>query len=86
MEDRTFIDPEKFALEFASSNTERVDFDDGQLVHNSKNFLMSYLTAYYLVENFNKIESELFNSTEKTNFADLTFEQLKNKVRNLNKY
>nr|WP_238759915.1 hypothetical protein [Tetragenococcus halophilus] len=29
MEDRTFIDPEKFALEFASSNTERVDLTMG---------------------------------------------------------
>ncbi|WEV57030.1 hypothetical protein [Ligilactobacillus acidipiscis] len=86
MGDRTFIDPEKFALEFASSNTECVDFDDGKLVQNSKQFLMSYLTAYYLVESFNKMENESFNNNEKTNFADLTFEQLKDKVRNLNKY
>lgn len=86
MDDRTFIDPEKFAFEFASSNTKCGDFNDQKLVDKSKNFLMSYLTAYYLVEKFNDIEGKTFKDQAQTNFSDLTFEQLKDKVRNLNKY
>lgn len=86
MSNRTFIDEEKFALAFAKSNTKCSEFDDKQIVRKSKEFLMSYLTAYYLVQKFNGIEKESFSNATKTNFEDLTFEQLKKKVRDLNKY
>lgn len=84
MSERTQIDPEKFALNFASSNYEK-GLDKKELVKEAKGYLISYLTAYYLAKDFNHAEEKSFDK-DGTQFQDLSFEELINRVRDLNKY
>lgn len=85
MAERTFIDAEKFALSFANTTATPLD-DKAEVVSTAKKYLLSYLTAYYLVEDFNDIEKENFKSETETHFRDMTFEQLLDRVQHLNKY
>ncbi|WP_125589042.1 hypothetical protein [Companilactobacillus jidongensis] len=84
MSERTQIDPEKFALNFASSNYEK-GLDKKELIKESKDYLISYLTAYYLAQDFNNAEQKSFDK-DGTQFQDLSFEDLISRVRDLNKY
>ncbi|MCI1987112.1 MAG: hypothetical protein LKJ69_10150 [Lactobacillus sp.] len=85
MADRTFIDSAKFALSFADSTAEPVT-DEAAVVPEAKKYLLHYLTAYYLVEDFNAVEASNFNSTTETHFKDLSFGELLKRVQTLNKY
>ncbi|KRK47421.1 hypothetical protein [Secundilactobacillus kimchicus] len=85
MSDRAMIDPEKFALGFANSNL-AAGAEPSEVVAEAKKYLLSYLTAYYLVADFNGIESQNFNSPEEKPFKDLTFDELIDRVSQLNKY
>ncbi len=86
MADRTLIDSKKFALNFADSITQK-GFDNSKIVEEAKKYLLSYLTAYYLVEDFNNIEKQNFDGPKtETRFADMSFEQLMERVKDLNKY
>ncbi|WP_288488604.1 hypothetical protein [uncultured Limosilactobacillus sp.] len=85
MNERTFIDPEKFALSFAKSALIK-NVSNEELTKNAKKFLLSYLTAYYLTIDFNSIERKNFNSKNTKQFEDMTFEELLNRVGKLNKY
>lgn len=85
MSERTFIDPEKFALSFADSTTKQSD-KNAEVVSSAKQYLLDYLTAYYLVKDFNTVEAENFNSSTATHFEDMTFGELLNRVQTLNKY
>lgn len=85
MAERTLIDAEKFALNFAGTTAVPVQ-NKADVVKAAKKYLLSYLTAYYLVEDFNHIEEKNFNSDTETHFKDMTFEQLMERVQKLNKY
>lgn len=85
MAERTFINAEKFALSFADAAAAPVT-DKADVVPAAKKYLLSYLTAYYLVEDFNGIEKENFKSETETHFKDMTFDQLLDRVQQLNKY
>jgi hypothetical protein len=85
LNERTLIDPEAFALKFAqTAQTEAIA--DKDLAIAAKKFLLSYLTAYYLVDDFNAIERTNFKRVDEKKFQDLTFEELLNRVKSLNKY
>lgn len=85
MSDRTFIDPEKFALSFADS-TAKPTGDKADVVPAAKKYLLHYLTAYYLVEDFNAEEAKNFTSRSETHFEDMSFGELMDRVQTLNKY
>lgn len=89
MSSRMVIDPKKFALGFADTATQK-GINQGKVVEEAKKYLLSYLTAYYLVDDFNKVEQQNFEAAGKQDgeqrFEDMTFEQLMDRVRNLNKY
>ncbi len=53
---------------------------------NSENDLLSYLTAFYLIEDFNKMENSNFNSENEKKFEDLSFNELIDRVKHLNRY
>lgn len=85
---RTFIDPKEFALGFAEVASSQ-NIDNAELVESAKQYLLYYLTARYLVEDFNAAEQENFVSASngsESKFADLSFEELMQRVKNLNKY
>lgn len=85
MIDRTLIDPEVFAKGFADASATPVrDHDD--VVKAAKKYLLNYLTALYLVEDFNAIEKKNFTSTTETHFEDMTFPELMKRVQEMNKY
>lgn len=89
MAERTFIDPKEFATNFASAIMSGERFNEKTIVEDSKKYLISYLTSYYLVEDFNKMENKNFKdaSTGKdVKFKDMTFAQLLERVKELNKY
>ncbi|AUI72027.1 hypothetical protein COSHB9_04350 [Companilactobacillus alimentarius] len=85
MKDRTFVNPEKFALGFASASV-IPNSDKSQTVSEAKKYLLNYLTAYYLVEEFNTVENKNFDSNTETHFEDMTFPQLMERVKKMNKY
>ena len=85
MADRTLIDSGKFAMEFAESVSKK-DVDNSKILDEAKKYLLSYLTAYYLIEDFNKIENTNFNSTDEKKFKDLSFNKLMARVKQLNRY
>lgn len=78
------IDPEKFALRFISSLD--FDFNAKDLEGMAKRELAAYLSAYFLVEKFNKIENENFDHTQPDNLSNLGFTDLLKHVTKLNKY
>lgn len=85
MADRTLIDPEKFATNFASASALPIK-DEDDVVKAAKKYLVNYLTAMYLVEDFNSVEKKNFNSDSEIHFQDMTFPELINRVKDLNKY
>lgn len=86
MSDRLFIDPATFAESFAGAATQ-ADVETSQVTQAAKRYLLSYLTAYYLVNDFNQIEAQNFQSPAETvKFKDMSFEQLLDRVSKLNQY
>jgi len=86
MSARTIIDPEQFARSFANAATQ-AGVDTKQVTQAAKKYLLSYLTAYYLVNDFNQIEGQNFQSPAETvKFKDMSFEQLLDRVSKLNQY
>lgn len=85
MDERTFIDPKDFSLRFAQTAVEKKVQND-ELVKAAKKFLLSYLTAYYLVDDFNGIERQNFGTADAKKFKDMTFSELLERVSELNKY
>ncbi|MDO4679725.1 MAG: hypothetical protein Q4A55_00390 [Aerococcus sp.] len=85
MEKGTFIDAEKFAFNFATAFSHPIS-SQADTVRAAKKYLLKYLTAYYLVEEFNGIEQTNFNSKTETHFKDMTFDELMHRVQHLNKY
>lgn len=66
MAERTFIDPDKFALSFSKTVAEG-NVPVSEFVDKAKEQLLAYLTAYYLVQDFDKNESQNFVSKEDKN-------------------
>ncbi|HJE87242.1 MAG TPA: hypothetical protein K8U88_06605 [Levilactobacillus hammesii] len=86
MSARTFIDPATFAQSFANAATQS-GVETKQVTQAAKQYLLSYLTAYYLVSDFNQIEGQNFQTPQDTvKFKDMSFEQLLDRVSQLNKY
>lgn len=85
MDKRTIIDPDQFAMQFAKSNYAKW-FNEKEVVVEAKKFLLSYLTAYYLIQDFDDTERQNFEQTTDKKFQDMSFEELMNKVIHLNKY
>ena len=52
----------------------------------AKKELAAYLSAYFLVEKFNKIESQNFDKSQPLDLSDLGFDALLKHVADLNKY
>lgn len=61
------IDPEKFARAVVSGSDLKSDDD----LRASKNALKRYLTAYLLIEDFNKLEKDSFKISNSSNFEYL---------------
>jgi len=78
------INPEKFALQFIASVN--FDFDETELENMAKKELAAYLSAYFLAEKFNKIESKNFDKSQSPDLSDLGFDALLKHVADLNKY
>ncbi|WP_076459840.1 hypothetical protein [Limosilactobacillus caccae] len=85
MEERTLIDGQEFAMRFAQVAV-RENYRDAELTMAAKKFLLSYLTAYYLVDDFNSIERTNFTSEDTKKFKDMSFDELLKRVSELNKY
>jgi hypothetical protein len=85
MEERTLIDGQEFALRFAQAAV-RENYRDAELTMAAKKFLLSYLTAYYLVDDFNSIERTNFTKEDTKKFKDMSFDELLKRVSELNKY
>ncbi|ABJ56121.1 hypothetical protein [Oenococcus oeni] len=85
MTERTFIDPEKFALSFSKTVAEG-NVPVSEYVDKAKEQMLAYLTAYYLVQDFDKNESKNFGSREDKKFSDLSFNELLTRIAQLNKY
>lgn len=85
MEERTLIDGQEFAMRFAQAAVQE-NYRDAELTMAAKKFLLSYLTAYYLVDDFNSIERTNFTSEDTKKFKDMSFEELLKRVSELNKY
>ncbi len=85
MTDRTLIDPKRFAEGFASAVASPIAEKD-DVVKEAKQYLLNYLTALYLVEDFNATEKTNFNSKTDVHFEDMTFPELMKRVQNMNKY
>lgn len=83
--ERTLINTEQFAMRFAEVATQQ-QFSNQELTGKAKQFLLSYLTAYYLANDFNQIEHSNFTQATDKHFADMSFAELLDNVRNLNKY
>ncbi|QEA59457.1 hypothetical protein FGL74_06995 [Leuconostoc koreense] len=77
------IDPEKFALQFLESF--KLNFDTKNLEGMAKQQLAAYLSAYFLVEKFNEIESKNFDQSQPS-LSDLGFDELLKHVSELNNY
>lgn len=85
MADRVLIDPAKFAIKFAESISKK-DVASSEILNEAKKYLLSYLTAFYLIEDFNKMENSNFNSENEKKFEDLSFNELIDRVKHLNRY
>ncbi|WP_125581028.1 hypothetical protein [Levilactobacillus cerevisiae] len=84
MADRTVIDPATFARGFASAATQ-AGIDTNKITPAAKTYLLSYLTAFYLANDFNQAEAQNL-ATPAVKFQDMSFEQLLERVSQLNKY
>lgn len=85
MGDRTIIDSQSFSVKFAQIAIMK-DFKNEVLAKEEKRFLLSYLTAYYLVDDFNAIEEKNFGTANAEEFKDMSFDELLKRVSELNKY
>lgn len=65
--DRVVIDPDEFARAVVSGSNLKADDD----IRASKDALKRYLAAYFLIEKFNKLESEPFKFSNSANFEYL---------------
>ncbi|QLL73523.1 hypothetical protein [Lactobacillus crispatus] len=74
------IDPEKFAFEFAKV-ARKMNYKNSDLIPEAKKFLLSYLSAYYLISDFNKIEQTDFKNGDG---KELSFDQLIDKIQQMN--
>ena len=79
--EHTKMNPEKFAYNFATV-ARQMNYSNQELIPEAKKFLLSYLTAYYLIGDFNKLEETDFNGKNK--LSDLSFDELVDKIQNLN--
>lgn len=76
------IDPNEFAIAFINSlGTNKSHNNIEQL---AKDNLAAYLSAYFLIEKFNELDAKNFNS--ESDWHELSFAELLNKVTELNKY
>ncbi|AVK61475.1 hypothetical protein C5Z25_06700 [Lactobacillus sp. CBA3605] len=64
---KVMIDPDKFARAVVSGSNLKAEDD----LRASKDGLKRYLQAYFLIEKFNKLESNQFKFTNSTNFEYL---------------
>lgn len=74
------IDPEKFAFAFAKVAREN-NYKNSDLIPEAKKFLLSYLSAYYLIGDFNQIEQTDFKDPAG---KELSFDQLVNRIQEMN--
>ncbi|MGV0168942.1 hypothetical protein ACRYI5_10140 [Furfurilactobacillus sp. WILCCON 0119] len=85
MEDNSVkIDPERFAMTFMS--TLHADDSDKDIERLAKHELAAYLTAYFLIEKFNKLDAQNFNAESDQDWHQLPFGELLSKVSELNRY
>lgn len=84
MADRTVIDSAAFARGFANAATQ-AGIATSQINPAAKSYLLSYLTAFYLANDFNQVEAQNF-AMKTVKFKDMSFEQLLERVSQLNKY
>ncbi|HAT54966.1 MAG TPA: hypothetical protein DCW31_06985 [Lactobacillus sp.] len=80
----THIDPEKFAYNFVNSLTPTEPGDD--IERTAKKRLAAYLSAYYLIEQFNDLESTIFPTETEKERANIPYSALLERLTNLNKY
>lgn len=80
-EKSTKIDPEKFAYSFAKI-ARRMNYENKELIPEAKKFLLSYLTAYYLIDDFNNLEAKEFTNGKK--LSDLSFDEMIDHIQKLN--
>lgn len=81
---RTFIDAKEFALHFVDSVAFQNEEHD--LTNAAKKRLVAYLSAYYLIEDFNAVERQNFESASEKKFKEMTYEELIERVKHLNNY
>lgn len=89
MEKRSCIDSQKFANDFANSIMTGTNFNKKTISEDAKKYLICYLTALYLAQDFNVIENENFTAStigKEKRFKDLSFDELMLRVKKLNKY
>ncbi|PWG00176.1 hypothetical protein [Levilactobacillus bambusae] len=83
---RTHIDPEKFAFHFLDSLQKEAPHGDIEQL--AKQRLAAYLSAYYLIEDFNNLENKSFNSADNNDetLSHLSYSALLERISQLNKY
>lgn len=79
--ENTQIDPEKFAYHFATV-ARQMNYSQQDLIPEAKKFLLSYLTAYYLIGDFNTLEDTQFTNNKK--LSNLSFDEMVDKIQQLN--
>lgn len=83
----THIDPNDFALHFMAATVNQPSAPHkADLDASAKDGLLAYLSAYYLVEDFNRQEASDFNDQHAKHFADLSFKELTGRIQGLNRY
>jgi hypothetical protein len=80
------IDPEKFAYHFVDSLQKREADHDIEKV--AKERLAAYLSAYFLIEQFNELESKRFQEAEKKHedLSHMSYVELLKQISKLNNY
>lgn len=77
----TQIDPEKFAYNFAKI-ARRMEYKSEELIPEAKKFLLSYLTAYYLIDDFNSLEMQDFKDGK--DISNLSFDEMIDRIQQIN--
>ncbi|EOR85051.1 hypothetical protein ACPBEH_03025 [Latilactobacillus sp. 5-91] len=75
------IDPEKFAYHFIDSIA--VPNEKDQMEKNAKNKLVGFLTAYYLINNFNQMENGMFDQVKAKKVENMSYKELLEEVSKL---
>lgn len=78
------IEPNEFAMAFIKSL--HLDLSSKAIEQLTKDDLAAYLSAYFLIERFNNLDAQNFNSNSELDWHQLSFTELLNKVSALNKY